>query len=132
MCSGWVSDGMVDVSGLATVDFLVNSYGLLICLVSLSEMMSISGGVEGTEVTASSFLTVSGAFLFLSFEDTNCYQVQWWIAGTAPAFLSPHHDALISAQLSPVIGLLSEQCKSWWPLPPVVCFLEEAEKGGET
>lgn len=58
--TGWVIDGMVDVQGLATVDFLVNSYGFLICL--FLEMMSISGGVEGTEVTASSFLTVSAAF----------------------------------------------------------------------
>lgn len=29
--SGWVIDGMVDVQGLATVVFLVNSYGFLIC-----------------------------------------------------------------------------------------------------
>lgn len=64
MGSGWVSDGMVDVQGLAKVDFLVNSYGLLICLFSLLETMSISGGVEGTEVTASCFLTVSAAFCF--------------------------------------------------------------------
>lgn len=44
---------MVDVQGLATVDFLVNSYGLIIYLFSLLEMMSISGSVKGTEVTVS-------------------------------------------------------------------------------
>lgn len=44
---------MVDVQGLATIDFLVNSYGLIIYLFSLLEMMSISGSVKGTEVTVS-------------------------------------------------------------------------------
>lgn len=63
--SGWVSDGMRDVQGLATVGFLVNSYVLLICLFFLLKTMSISGGVESTEVTTSSFLTVSAAFCFI-------------------------------------------------------------------
>lgn len=93
--SQWWNGGCTSISYSR---FVINSYGLLICLFSLLETMNISGGVEGTEVTASSFLTVSAAFL--SFEDAYCHQVQWWIADTAPSFLSPCQEMMPWSQHS--------------------------------
>lgn len=58
--SCWAIDRMVDVQGLATVDFFSKWLWGFFCL----SFRSISGGIEGTGVTASSFLTVSAAFFY--------------------------------------------------------------------
>lgn len=65
MGSGYVAAAMLDGKASATVDFLVNSSGLFICLFSLLKTMSMADGVKGTEVTDYCLLTVSAAFCLI-------------------------------------------------------------------